>query len=141
MLKDAQERVINRKLTAATKGIYRPLTLSKSQPMTGSYPHNKIKMNSTSMNTVTPTVTQQTPHYPLFTPTIHLKSYHRIQYWWKLNSTKPMTGTTSNPSCPNLNTHGETSAPQVKWRQRYLHKINNTSNKQYLKGEQVTVNQ
>ncbi len=76
-------------------------TLSKSQPMIGSYPHNR--MNSTSRNTVvTSNHTQQMPYYQLSTPTIHLKSYHRIQYWWKLNSTKPMTGTTSNPSCPNL---------------------------------------
>ena len=110
------------------KGCTDPSTVSKSQPMIGSYPHNRTY--STSMNRATSKHTQQTPHYRLFTPTIHLKSYHQIQYWWKLNSTKPTTGTTSNLSCPNLNTHGKTSPTQVKWRQHYLHKTNDTSDKQ-----------
>ena len=64
MLKDAQERAMNRKTENSPlpqKGYTDLSTLSKSQPMTGSYPHNRT--NSTSTNTVTSKHTQQTPHY------------------------------------------------------------------------------
>jgi len=117
MLKDAQERSINRKLTAVTKGVYRPLDaiqipthewfLSPQQTELYQYEQGNFKACPADSNIST----FYTHH------TLKVLPPDAVLVDVELDPTNGRYHIKT--AYPNLNTHGATSPPQAKWREHY----------------------